>query len=240
VPCSLLAGWEAGVRAGVVDAIFFPPPSALAARAAELVAQGLLPRACAHSVWRTLCALVPGAGLGILAGTAMGASDGVRRLFEPSFAALYSMPKLALLPVFLLILGVGEPARLALVALGVFLLMTMQVFDAARSLDAGHLEMARLYGASPWQLWRRVYGPACLPQIFTGLRLSFGRAFVMSISVELVTGAPGLGSLIWMAWQSFSPDRLYVAVLTAAALGYAAQTFLRRLERRAVPWKDRA
>jgi len=237
LPGLLLGGWELGVRLTLIDPVFFPPPSKLGEAAARLISTGDLPRAALATLTRALIGFTPGAILGIAIGISTGVSPAIRRMLEPSLSSLYSMPKLALLPIFLLILGVGESARLALIALGTCLAMSIQVFDGVRGIDPGYIEMARNYGASRWMLLRKVYLPGAMPHIFTGTRITFGRAVVIAISVELVTGSPGLGSMIWLAWQTFSTERLYVGVAAAGVIGFVSQHTLRVLERRLLRWR---
>lgn len=238
IPALLLVAWELAVGWGWLDPVFFPPPLLLARMARQLWTSGDLPKALAATLTRAASGFFPGALAGVVLGIGMGISPSVRRLFEPSLAAIYSMPKLALLPICLLILGVGEASRLALIGLGAFLTMTMQVHDGMRAIDPGYLELARTYGASGWLRWRRVYLPGVLPAIFTGARVSFGRSLVVAISAELVMGSPGLGSMIWLAWQTFSTERLYVSVAAAGLLGLVSQAVLRQAERRLLPWRE--
>jgi ABC-type nitrate/sulfonate/bicarbonate transport system permease component len=229
--------WELGFRAGMVDPIFFPPPSHLGSAAVRLCQSGDLPAAILATLSRALLGFFPGALAGIAIGAATGSSQTIRRMLEPSLSSLYSMPKLALLPIFLLILGVGETARIALISLGTCLAMSIQVFDGVRGIDQGFVEMARNYGASRWMLLRKVYFPGAMPSIFTGSRITLGRAIVLAISVELVTGSPGLGNMIWLAWQTFSTERLYVSVAAAGLIGFISQTSLLAIEKRALRWR---
>lgn len=238
LPVAVCAAWEAGVRLDAVDPVFFPPPSTLAGTAWRLTTSGALPKAAGATLVRASQGFALGAALGILVGVGLGVSATARRLLEPSLASLYAMPKLALLPVFLLLLGLGEAPRLALIAVATFLTIAIQVYDGVRAIDPGYVELARNYGASRWLLFRRVYLPGALPHVFTGLRVTYGRALVMAISVELVTGSRGLGSMIWLAWQTFSADRLYVGLAAAGLLGFLSQTLLRSIERRLLPWRQ--
>ncbi len=237
LPALVFCGWELAAFQGWIDPVFFPPPSTLARTAQRLLSSGDLPRAVMATLGRAILGFIPGAMAGIAMGIATGVSPSIRRICEPSLAGLYSMPKLALFPIVLLVLGAGESARFALIALAAFLGMSMQVFDGVRSIDAGYVEMARNYGASPWMLLRRVYLPGAMPSIFTGARITFGRALVIAISVELVTGSAGLGSMIWLAWQTFSTERLFVGVLAAGLLGFITQSILRAVEKRVAPWR---
>jgi ABC-type nitrate/sulfonate/bicarbonate transport system permease component len=107
------------------------------------------------------------------------------------------------------------------------------------NINTAYVEMAANYGAGNAALLRYVYLPACLPPVFTGLRLALSRAVVSAISVELIRAQDGLGSLIWLSWQTLATDRLYVAVTATATLGMLLHMLVRRLESRLLPWKDR-
>jgi len=237
LPAALMVIWELSVRFGLLDAVFYPPPSQLARAAARLWASGDLLTAMLATLTRALLGFIPGALAGAAIGAAMGSSAAIRQMVEPSLSSLYSVPKLALLPIFLLMLGVGETARLALISLGTALTMSIQLFDGVRGIDSGYVEMARNYGASRWALLKKVYFPGAMPSLFTGSRITLGRAIVLAISVELVTGSPGLGSMIWLAWQTFSTERLYVSVIAAGLIGYLSQTAILALEKRVLRWR---
>jgi NitT/TauT family transport system permease protein len=136
----------------------------------------------------------------------------------------------------MLILGVNETSRLALVALGVGLVMVIQISDAVRGVSRDYVDLAANYGASRAAIVRKVYLPACLPQIFTALRLCTGRALVATITIEMLSSNDGIGSMIWMSWQTFATEKLYASVLVAALLGLASGPVFRWLDRRFVPW----
>jgi NitT/TauT family transport system permease protein len=192
----------------------------------------------------TLARLFLGAGvggfLGLACGLGMGAFDPLRRSLEPLVSALNSTPKLALLPMLIFLAGVNETSRIVPVALTSFVVLSLHGLDAVRGVNPVYLELARNYGAGRRALLRRVYLPASLPQVFTGFRVALGRALVITISVEIVSSNNGLGNMIWMAWQTFSTDKLYIGVITAAALGALFHNGLLKLEKRAIPWRDAA
>jgi len=236
----LLAGWEALTRFHALDPLFFPAPSLLLVTLGRLIASGEAGR----QVMRTLERTAAGFGLGVAAGAVVSAllsvSATVRRAFEPLIAALYATPRLTLLPMVMLLFGVNDLARVLLVGLGTALLMMIQISDAVRAIDRNYVDMAVNYGAGRAMVIRKVYLPACLPQIFTALRLAFSRALVMTISVELLSSQDGLGSMIWSAWQTFAIEKLYVSIALAGALGLLSQRLFEELERRVVPWKDQS
>jgi len=238
-PACVLVLWQLGANLRWFDPLFFPPPTAILAAAERMVSSGELSRHLGATLARMGAGLLAGALPGALFGLLMGTVGWVRRSTEPLVSALNSTPKLALLPMLMLFFGVGETARLLLVAAGCFLTMAIQTMDAVTSVNRAFIEMAVNYGADRWALWRKVYVPSALPQIFTGVRLALGRALVITVSVELVSAQNGLGSLIWSAWQTFTITKLYVGVTVAAALGAILHWGFQRLEARLIPWHER-
>jgi NitT/TauT family transport system permease protein len=234
----LLVSWEVLARSGSINTLFFPPPSVLLRTAAAMLRSGEL----GAQVRITLIRTVAGASLGVLAGIVtgllMGISRRLRRSLEPVVSGLMATPKLALLPLLMLVLGIGETPRVVLIATAAFLLAALPMLDAVRALDAGYLELAKNYGAHAWDLVRWVYVPACLPYLFTGMRLALGRALGVCIAVEIVGAQEGLGQMIWAGWQTFQPEHIYLGVFCAAGLGAVFHASIRWLEMALVPWKD--
>jgi len=238
LPGAVLVSWQLGVALRWFDPLFFPPPTALFAAAGRMVSNGELWKHLSATLSRMGAGLLAGAIPGALFGILMGTVGWIRRSTEPLISGLNSAPKLALLPMLMLFFGVGEAARLVLIAAGCFLTMAIQTMDAVAGVNRTFVEMAANYGADRLALWRKVYLPSALPQIFTGVRLSLGRALVIAISTELVSAQTGLGSLIWMAWQTFTIEKLYVGVAVAAGLGALLHWGFKRLEARLIPWHE--
>jgi ABC-type nitrate/sulfonate/bicarbonate transport system permease component len=239
LPLSILILWQALASFRVLNALFFPAPSVLLTSGWEMLRSGELGAQVGVTLWRMLLGSTIGVLGGLACGLLMGAIGPFQRSMEPIVSALNSTPKLALLPMLMLFVGVGETARIVPIALTSFVILAMHGLDAVRGVDKAYVEMARNYGAGRSALLRRVYLPSSMPQVFTGLRLALGRALVLTISVELVGATNGIGSVIWMAWQTFSTDRLYIGVVTAAVLGAVFHNGLRSLEARLIPWGNR-
>ncbi|HXE80470.1 MAG TPA: ABC transporter permease [Vicinamibacterales bacterium] len=237
LPVTLLLAWEGGARVGLLDPLFFPPPTEVLRAAVRLTTTGELVAHLAVTLMRLGVAFAAAAAGGLACGVLMGLSHRIRASVEPLVSALYTTPKIALLPMLFVLVGVGEPARLAAVASGGFIIMAQHALDAIAAINRSFVEVAINYGANRWQLVRRVYLPSALPQIFTGLRLAFGRTLVMVITVEVVGARNGLGSMIWIAGETFAMEKLYVGILIAALLGGLSHAALRRLEAILVPWK---
>jgi ABC-type nitrate/sulfonate/bicarbonate transport system permease component len=237
IPLVVLVSWQMLSTAGVLDPLFFPPPARLLPAAARLWASGELPMHLRATLLRLSLGLILGVLPGLALGLAMGRIALVRRALDPVISALYTTPKISVLPLLILVLGVGEAPRLGLIAAAAFTTMTIQTADAVRAIDPNYSEVARSCGAGTWLTWRRVYFPAVLPQLLTGFRLAFGRALLATITVELFNCQRGIGSMIVMAWQTFATDKLYLGVILTALLGIASHTALKLAERYAAPWR---
>jgi ABC-type nitrate/sulfonate/bicarbonate transport system permease component len=238
IPAALIAAWELAVRLSFLDALFFPAPSKLFVTAWNMLRRGDLTAAIWLTLARTGAGFLIGALAGIGCGVAMGGMTIVRRALAPLVAILYNSPKLTLLPMLMILAGTGETPRLILIAASAFLLVVMHTHDGIESLNPHYVELAIDLGATRRQLFRHVYLPASLPQIFTGLRLGMGRALGVAISCELLTGSGGLGGLVLRSWRTFAMEELYVAVIAAALLGASVHGTLKLLESRLLPWRN--
>jgi ABC-type nitrate/sulfonate/bicarbonate transport system permease component len=237
LPLSLLALWEALVHFKFLNRLLFPPPSRLFQVALQMIRAGELPRHLLASLSRLGIGLAAGSVAGLLCGLLMGSSRTVRIALEPVVSAFYTLPKLALLPMLMVLLGVGEPAGIVVIAASCFTMLSIHSLDAVRNLNRAYVVVAVNHGAGRAAVLRRVYLPACAPEILTGLRLAAGRALVVTISVEMLASPDGLGSLIWISWQTLMTEKLYVALLAASATGLALHYAGRSLEAMLVPWK---
>jgi ABC-type nitrate/sulfonate/bicarbonate transport system permease component len=236
-PAALLLGWQWAATFGIIDPLFFPPPSTLLAEGGKMIQSGELGRHLQATLIRALGGFLAGSLAGLGFGLVMGASRRLRESAEPTLSALFATPKLSLFPMLLLLFGVGDTAKIVLIALSTFILVAFHALDAVLNINAAYVEMAANYGARRRDLLRLVYLPACMPQIFTGLRLALSRSLVSAISVELISAQDGLGSLIFLSWQTLATDRLYVAISVAATLGVLLHVALRKAEQRLLAWR---
>jgi len=237
LPALAILLWQAAAIAGLLNPLFVPAPSALLVSASSMIRSGELLDNAAATLSRAVAGFTLGSVAGISVGLAMGSAPTVRQSLEPIVSALNATPKLSLFPLLMLLFGIGETARLSIIALSSFVITAIHALDAVRNIHPAWVELARNYLARRRDLFGTVYLPACLPQVFTGMRLGLANALVLAISCELVNPSSGLGSLIWLAWQTFSTERLYITILATALLGSGPHAGLRMCERRLVPWK---
>ncbi|MGW4420722.1 ABC transporter permease [Streptosporangium sp. NPDC004631] len=235
-PILLLLIWEVASRSGMLDARFFPPPTSIVGTFADLVAAGTLQSHALATLSRVGVGLLLGAVPGLLLGIALGAVPLLRALFGPIFASLLPIPKIAILPLLLLIFGLGEASKWVIVAIGVFFYVFYNTMGGVLQIQPIYFDVAKSSGASRWRTWTTVALPAALPSIFTGLKLSVGGAFVIIAASEFVGSRTGIGYLIWSAWGTLSVAKMYVGIVTISLLGYLAGLLVALLERRLVPW----
>ncbi|SHK67719.1 NitT/TauT family transport system permease protein [Pseudonocardia thermophila] len=236
-PMALLALWEIGARTGAIDPLLFSPPSAILARGVELTLSGELILHLLATVARLVVGFVAGAVAGIAVGLLMSAIRPVRAALDLTFTALYALPKIAILPLLLLIFGITETPKVLAVAIAVFFVLQINTLAGYKQIDPRVLEAARAYGATGWKGFRYVVLPAAMPAVFTGLRVSAGMSVVVVTAVEFVASESGLGYLIWNSWQLFQPERMYVGLIVVSALGAALTGLLLGLERLLLPWR---
>jgi len=194
----------------------------------------------AHVV-TSLGRILLGFGLGALAGVAVGLTVGVFSVAEavgtPVIAATFPIPKIALLPLLILWLGIGEASKVAVITLGVFFPMAINTHAGVRHADPLLLRAAVSFGAGRWSLVRKVMLPSALPMIFAGLKLGAGTALLLLVAAEMIAASTGIGFLVLNAQNLMETTTLMVGIVVLSLLGLASHWLLTRLERAAIPWK---
>lgn len=236
IPVVLIVVWQLGASAGFVDTRFFPAPTAIAADGWEMVVDGELAVHILATLTVVLIGFVVGGALGIVLGLVMGTLPRIEALFRPSVTAAYTIPKLGIFPLLLLIFGLGDAPKLVLVGGTVFLLVGLATADAAANLPQGMRDVGRSFRAGYGSKLFEIVLPSSLPGIFTSLRLSLGMSLLIVIATEFVAGRQGIGFLIWNSWNLFQPAPMYVGVITSAVVGVVITALVGVLERVCTPW----
>jgi len=237
VAVGLAGARELAVRVGWLRSLFFPAPSRWIETLFRMAAAGRLWPALGATLYRLLAGVLLGGGGGMVLGWLMGALRPVRVVLDPLVAALHPLPKLALFPLFLVTLGIGESSKIALVTLAAVFPMLLSVMAGVLQIDGLYLDVALTHGASRMLILRRVILPGSLPMVLTGLRLALNGALVVVIAVEMLSAQRGLGAMVWLAWQTMRIQALYAVLLVIAALGLGFNWLLRRLADRLTPWQ---
>lgn len=232
LPIALLAIWQMSVTQGWVSEQVLPAPRYVWETLADLVRSGDLWVNASASLQRVLVGFAAGAALGLALGAAMGLWKPVRDYLLPTFNLLVQIPVLGWLPFALLLFGIGEPLKYALIAKAALVPVTLATLQAFAQAPPRLLEVGQAYGFSRRQLVLHVVLPAAIRPLFTGLRLGFTKAWLSLVVVELVASSEGLGYLIVYGRQLFQLDLVMAAVVVVGAVGLLIDRGFDVLERR--------
>ncbi|HZT90049.1 MAG TPA: ABC transporter permease [Stellaceae bacterium] len=238
-PVVLLAIWETLARTGVIDPRFFPAPSSIAVSFVRLCGSGELWTNLSASLARLGWGYLLGGVPALLLGLAMGLYRPVRALVDPLVAATYPVPKSAILPLVLLIFGLGEASKIVMVALGVFYPVLINTTAGVLQIEPIYLDVGKNFGAGRWQTFRTIALPGAAPLIMAGVKLGVGMGLILIAIAEMVGAQDGIGYMIWNAWQLMTVDTMFVGLIVIAVLGFAFNVALDELERWILPWKVR-
>jgi sulfonate transport system permease protein len=236
VPALIVVVWQALSIAGIVAARVLPAPTAVARAGWELLTAGTLITDVAISARRALLGFVIGGGVGFVLGLVNGFFPWGARLLDSSVQMGRNIPHLALIPLVILWFGIGETARLFLVAIGVAFPIYINTYHGVRSVDTSLIEMSTTYGLTTWQLFRQVILPGALPSILVGVRYALGIMWLTLIVAESIAATSGIGYVTMNAREFLQTDVLVLGILLYALLGKLADVAARGLERRLLAW----
>jgi ABC-type nitrate/sulfonate/bicarbonate transport system permease component len=237
-PLLLLAVWEVAVRAGLVDRRFIAAPSIILVALWDMLASGELARHVGISLWRIAAGFGIGVVPAVLLGLWMGLSRPVRAVIDPLIAAVYPIPKIAILPLLMVFFGIGESSKIAVVAISAFFPIVINTYAGVANIERVYLDVAQSFGASRALVFRRVVFPGALPVIFAGIRLALGVCLIVIVSAEFVAARSGIGFLIWSSWEMLLIDKMFVGLLVIAVIGTLLTILLREIQRWAIPWRS--
>jgi sulfonate transport system permease protein len=237
-PLLLLVAWQLAVTLGHVPATQLPAPATVIKALRGLIANGQLPTALAISARRVVLGLL----LGVLFGSALAVASGLtalgERLIDPVVHMFRTMPVLALLPVFVVWFGIGEQAKVLLIAWAVTFPIYINLFAGIRSVDPKLIEAGRVLGLSRVGQIRQVILPGATPQFLTGLRMAFGVSWLVLVAAEEINATSGLGYLITNASSLEQTDVIFAVLLVYSLLGVTSDLIVRIIERWALAWRS--
>ncbi len=236
LPLALLFLWEALCRLGLVSTRVLPAPSTVLLAGWQMAASGELARDLGISAARAGLGFLIGGSLGFALGLMNGVSETAARLTDSSLQMLRNVPHLAMIPLVILWFGIDEEAKLFLVAVGVFFPIYLNTYHGVRTVDAGLVEMARIYGVRGLRLFLTVILPGALPSILVGLRYALGIMWLTLIVAETISASSGIGYMTMNAREFLETDVVVLGILIYALLGKLADMAARWLERRWLAW----
>ncbi|HZP98508.1 MAG TPA: ABC transporter permease [Reyranella sp.] len=236
-PLAVLVVWQLCSTMGWIDQRYVPSPVSIAQAGWDLALSGRLALDIGATLRRLVVGYVLGAVPGVALGMVMGLNRWVRAAIDPLIAAIYPIPKIALLPLLMLAFGLGDGSKVAVVAMSVLFLTVINTTSGVVQLDQIYFDVARNYGTPWYKLFLRVILPGALPTIFAGLRISLGVSLVVLVSAEFVASDAGIGALIWASWQTLVVENMFVGIIVITVLGVLSTLFLHECERFLVPWR---
>ena len=192
------------------------------------------------SLGRSLPGFALGSALGALLGLAAGVARWFDRLFSPAVFLTYPVPKIVMLPIFMIWFGIGELSKVLIIALACFYPVFINAYTGVRQTRTILVWSALNMGATPAQIFRRVVLPSAAPMILASLRVSLALSFIVMFAAEMINARSGLGFLIRTAENSLRFDLMYVALVTIAILGYAGDRLVRSAQSRLLAWQQPA
>lgn len=231
----LVAEW--GTRAGWISALTLPRPSDVLATFQELYASGLLFKHLGPSLGRLLVGAAIGVSVGVSVGVLIGLFSFIRSGLVPLVAAIFPIPKIALLPLFVIWFGIGEGSKYALIAFGTFTPTVVATYGAVDNVDRTLIRMGQSFGLPWWSIVRKIVLPGAMPGILSGLRISLAIAIILLVAAEMLGAEYGIGAYILEAGSLYDLERLFAGVVILSLLGVLVSATIGVVERRLLRWR---
>jgi len=238
-PGIIVAIWWIATATGLLTPDVLASPAMVGSAAGELWANGQLPEALVVSLARAGGGLALGVSIGLITGLIAGSTRSGDLTLDAAMQTLRALPFLSLVPLFMVWFGIGETARIAIIAVATTFPMYVSASGSVRATDQKLLEAASVFGLSRWATARQVILPGALPGLFSGLRLSATLSVIALIAAEEINSLAGLGYLMSQALNYSRTDILTVCILIYGVLGITADSLIRLAERVTTPWARR-
>ena len=229
--------WQLAGSAGWINPLFLPAPSAIAVAIWRLAVSGALWHHLSYSIMRIGTGSILGTIAGVVVGFAIGLSSLARGVGITFISALFPIPKIALLPLLILWLGIGEEPKIATIALGVFFSTAISVYSGVDSVPRNLIRMAQSFNVPFHAIVRRVIWPGALPSILAGFRITASVALLLVVSAEMIGAEYGIGAFVLQAGNLMQTDQLLAGVVILSLFGLAVGRVINWLETRLLHWR---
>ncbi len=234
---AVIAALEAAARLGWIGPLSFPAPSAIGAALADLYRSGLLAQHLGASLRRLAVGWSAGVASGLVIGFALGVSTFARSLGLPWVAAISAIPKIALLPLFIIWFGIGEGSKYATIAFGAFFPTVINTFGGVDNIPRNLIRMGQSFNLKPLSIILAIVLPGTLPAILSAFRISASIGIILLVSAEMISAQYGIGAYIIEQQNLFQLDRLMAGVVLLMAVGLAVYGIIAVLERWLLRWR---
>ncbi len=234
----VLVSWQAVVMAGVLPSDMLPSPTQISQAMWDLAAGGDLWVHVGASVYRQMTGFLLAAVIGIVLGIGMAHFDWVRTTIEPIVRLTYPLPKSALIPMLILVFGIGHNSKIFAVFLGCLLPVVLSAFNGTRGVDTQLVWSARSLGTGSVRMLWKVYFMAALPEILSGLRIALAISYTLMISAELLIARAGIGYLIQILGEAGEYPGMFAAVFIISLIGFATDRIYVNLMNWLLRWRE--
>lgn len=235
---ALVLIWELGTRYGFISSLTLPRPGDVAGTFGELWRTGALIDHLLPSLTRFFVGTAMGCAAGVAVGIMIGLFSYARSGLVPLVAAIFPVPKIALLPLFIIWFGIGEGSKYALIALGTFTPMVVATYGAVDNVDRTLIRMGQSFSLSWASIVRKIVLPGAMPGIFSGLRVSVAIGIILLVAAEMLGARRGIGAYILEAGSLYDLERLFAGVIILSVLGVLMNFLLGLIENRVLRWRS--
>lgn len=234
---AVLALWWCASRFGWVNPLALPSPAEVLSALVATAASGDLAVNLGASLQRLAVGWALGASFGVLVGFAIGMSSLARSTGLPLVSAMFPIPKIALLPLFILWFGIGETSKVATIAFGCFAPMVIAAFGGVDNVDRTLIRMAQSFGVPTLQIVHKIVLPGAMPALLSGARISTSIGIILLVAAEMIGAERGIGAFVLTAGNLMQTDQLIAGVVVLAALGFTISQVIGLAERRLLRWR---
>ncbi|WP_102347164.1 ABC transporter permease [Bacillus sp. Marseille-P3661] len=238
LPLILLIVWEFLSRIGVFPTHLLPAPTSILGKINEMAQDGTLWGHLGITLYRIFFGFLIGVVFAVILGAIVGYIKRAEQILDPLFQAFRSIPSLAWVPLFILWMGIGEPSKITLIAVGVFFPVYLNIVSGIQGVDRKLIEVGRIYNLNTYQLIRRIILPASLPSFLVGIRSGLGLGWMFVVAAELMGASKGIGYLLVYGQNTYSPELIIASIVLFAIMGKLTDSVLKGLEEKALHWQD--
>lgn len=236
-PVFLLLLWEFLSRTELLDVRFFPPPTGILRTFFSMGISGEL----FHHIWISLYRIFAGFLLGVIPGVIIGLMMGlyspIRHFISPIVMALMPIPTLALLPIIIILFGIGDLSKVVTIAGSVFFPVVINTTAGVLNIDSIYLDVAKNYGANSKDFFLKIAFPGALPVMMEGIQMGQAIALLTIVAAEMMGATSGIGYLIWTSYKAFLLQEMFVGLILISFFGYLFSIILRYLQKKILPWR---
>lgn len=235
---ALIAFWEFGSATGIISNIVLPAPSEAFTAFHQLIDSGMLWTHLTASIQRLLGGWLLGTFFGITMGLFIALSSVARAVFSPLVSAIFPIPKIALLPLFVIWFGIGEGSKVATIFFGTFFPTVIFTYGGVDNVERSLIRMGQSFGLSRRSIIRKIILPGAMPAILSGCRVTASIAIILLVAAEMIGAEFGIGAYILLAGSLFATDQLIAGVAILSVMGLSFAWLIGRAEKYFLNWRD--